>query len=845
MGKSDGNIDITMRTREEGTVQTMAQMVRYMKEVDTHAQNLARSSRRAGKATKDAGKDGAGGMGKLAAGARQAMVAITGIGSAVGVIYAVKRAVSALIDEFEKIRELKGATFAASVQAGRIFQKTAALPVYAKQYGDKALETVVEQGINVAFKTAGEIPIAGQSMFYVTSALSHLPEKERLAAAEEMTRFGTVHEMTSEEMAGLPQLWKVEGAETGKEMRDVMNKLYVGVGESISEFGEALKYFPRLRAVQKQYDLSFEESLSMYTGALDIMNAARAGQTSMIATELGIGRTKKSLHYLRRVARDQGITNYDALSPAERTKVMGAHIGQLVEEKDWKGVTEYFMAMGGGRGSGRMAFMQYSDTSRAKMESTRARLEETEGQDLLGDVYAAYDKTPSARRRRTDTMMFKSDVERGYENAGLAIHNELVDKVVERLHEQARDPAQLAMITRMFGDMGAEAFRKNIGGKMIEASLTGVKPGDPNYERAREIRGMGPQMWTTKPELMNEIMEITGDMQTWSEGKIQVRPGLFDRHPGPGYMTPIDYDPLPIPAARSGAFAEAMKSVFGAEHLEAVKKQTEALNRNTDAIERNKAGVRVEVQSLLRPPKSVFGEAKPELARERVEAPVEVESLTAPASKSVLGVDKPGVVKERAEAPVEVRSLTAPVSKEFMPLPEVAKERTEVESLTAPASKEFMPLPGVVKERTESPVEVRSLTPPAAVPVPPTAAGGVDETAFGAWYLGHAQKWRLDPDPDHPLQHYDYRAAYKAGATPDSEGHWPSTFKEDTHPRLIVDGTNTKTGEVAKAQTVAIREHTEALKENTRALRERNIGAAEVRPGGQPFAEMRSGNGDQ
>lgn len=42
---------------------------------------------------------------------------------------------------------------------------------------------------------------------------------------------------------------------------------------------------------------------------------------------------------------------------------------------------------------------------------------------------------------------------------------------------------------------------------------------------------------------------------------------------------------------------------------------------------------------------------------------------------------------------------------------------------------------------------------------------------------------------------YDYDAARKAGITrPDASGHWPSEFKKEGHPNLIVGGFNTKTG---------------------------------------------------
>lgn len=74
------------------------------------------------------------------------------------------------------------------------------------------------------------------------------------------------------------------------------------------------------------------------------------------------------------------------------------------------------------------------------------------------------------------------------------------------------------------------------------------------------------------------------------------------------------------------------------------------------------------------------------------------------------------------------------------------------------------------------------------------------EEDFKNWYAGHAKKLKLNPNPDDPQHFYDYRAAFKAGATPDETGHWPSQFKTEGHPRMIVDGVNTKTGVFQKVK---------------------------------------------
>jgi hypothetical protein len=69
-----------------------------------------------------------------------------------------------------------------------------------------------------------------------------------------------------------------------------------------------------------------------------------------------------------------------------------------------------------------------------------------------------------------------------------------------------------------------------------------------------------------------------------------------------------------------------------------------------------------------------------------------------------------------------------------------------------------------------------------------------DERAFQRWYAGQAKRWGLNPNPDAPEQFYDYRGAYRAGATPDKTGHWPSDFKRAGHPNLVVGGFHVQTG---------------------------------------------------
>jgi len=71
---------------------------------------------------------------------------------------------------------------------------------------------------------------------------------------------------------------------------------------------------------------------------------------------------------------------------------------------------------------------------------------------------------------------------------------------------------------------------------------------------------------------------------------------------------------------------------------------------------------------------------------------------------------------------------------------------------------------------------------------------GKTEADFQKWYANISQKKGLNPNPDDPKHHYDYRAAYHAGMSPDESGHWPSEFKTADHPNRFVNGIDTITG---------------------------------------------------
>lgn len=98
-----------------------------------------------------------------------------------------------------------------------------------------------------------------------------------------------------------------------------------------------------------------------------------------------------------------------------------------------------------------------------------------------------------------------------------------------------------------------------------------------------------------------------------------------------------------------------------------------------------------------------------------------------------------------------------------------------------------------------------------------------DEDYFREWYADWAKDLGLDPDPDHPDHHYDYRGAFIAAEDPSQsvdedtgevQWHWPSRFKDPDHPRAIIHTPkgrlDTRTGTLVHDEPVPDRPPAEA-----------------------------------
>ena len=74
---------------------------------------------------------------------------------------------------------------------------------------------------------------------------------------------------------------------------------------------------------------------------------------------------------------------------------------------------------------------------------------------------------------------------------------------------------------------------------------------------------------------------------------------------------------------------------------------------------------------------------------------------------------------------------------------------------------------------------------PKGIPLTPE-----EEDKFQKWYANHAKNLKLNPDPDNPEHHYDYRKAYKAGAEPSyqpehKQYRWPDLGKDENYNEKI------------------------------------------------------------
>ncbi len=93
-----------------------------------------------------------------------------------------------------------------------------------------------------------------------------------------------------------------------------------------------------------------------------------------------------------------------------------------------------------------------------------------------------------------------------------------------------------------------------------------------------------------------------------------------------------------------------------------------------------------------------------------------------------------------------------------------------------------------------------------APPQEGTVLSPPEELEFQEWYSDRSRALGLDANPDPSERNrYDYRGAWRAGAEPDESRHWPSEFKLEGHPKLVVGGVDTRTGDAVKPQDVLAR----------------------------------------
>lgn len=77
------------------------------------------------------------------------------------------------------------------------------------------------------------------------------------------------------------------------------------------------------------------------------------------------------------------------------------------------------------------------------------------------------------------------------------------------------------------------------------------------------------------------------------------------------------------------------------------------------------------------------------------------------------------------------------------------------------------------------------------------------EADFQKAYQAKAKELGINPNPDDPGHYYDYRGAYKKHGSGfgTKSGHFPSEFKREGHPNLVVDGVDTRTGKPVNVPT--------------------------------------------
>jgi len=383
----------------------------------------------------DAQKKATDGMRKMNREGRQAGKSMDGIGRSIagwaaGIVSlaGLKRGITAVIDEMEKVKQLQKESYDMALTNEERLLKIANLR------GDvsmKGLETVRKEIADIALETSVTLDVANKALFYMESAMRTGPAATSAAIA--LAKFAGPAVVQPEEVAIVPAIFKKWGGVSGKEQMQLLSQLYFGARESQADVGLYLPQLLKVQAVAKELGFTFAETLALMSTAIEAAGVEQAGQVLRASMLYGTGKTEKARKYLGEQAAKRGL-EYGEMGPVERYWFT-ADLYKEIREKGPRAEDVFKTAVAG---KGFQYFMQmFSESARRKYEGVLPVIVEGLTSTIIDKMSEQFQELPIAVTARHITRKEIGAARIGERKEPMVQLEEMTTDILKKAHTLA------------------------------------------------------------------------------------------------------------------------------------------------------------------------------------------------------------------------------------------------------------------------------------------------------------------------------------------------------------------------------------------------------------------------
>ncbi|MBN1126920.1 MAG: hypothetical protein JXA82_18100 [Sedimentisphaerales bacterium] len=487
------------------TINKQQQAIDKLKDQNRHAREALKSMQDLGRGGGKSGDEIKSGMDKAKDSAREAgkvfrsVLGLFGMASLGGAAVATIRNIIKLLEEAKQLRqEFTGET----LSLDRLAQPLASLRKDVSQAGIDAARRSIE---SVATETRLPHQTAERLLYFAESVYAPGSEQARTAAIESGKLAAAVG-MDAEAAAKLPNILRLNNANTAQQQKVVLNKILAAASASVAEAPEYVASMPKMMGVGFGLGYNLDQVLANYNA----MIAMHGGDTAEAATAtlrgyaVTAGRQNKAMDFLGKHAAERGM-DFRAMNDPQRREF----VRQLYLELEAQGRKDEMKELDA---KGFQAILMMSSPQAREIEAGVAPKIAQAGQTLPGEaMFADYTSTRSAFDVENQLRAERAKAAAGRKHF---VYSQF-EQQVETINKLGKEDADTAKRMLFYATMHKGIEQRAVGYTYLYEQLAAeMEQTDRGSEKQKQLEELWDRLsrtnfLSTNKDLVNEVYEST------------------------------------------------------------------------------------------------------------------------------------------------------------------------------------------------------------------------------------------------------------------------------------------------------------------------------------------------